>query len=331
VEKQRKVLVSGGSGFIGTHLVRRLVGEGHDVYVLDNNSTSTTENISDLIKEGKIKFFHCDISSALPANITKIKFDRIYNLACPASPKYFYSSPIEVLRANVFGISNLLELAKHCGARFFQASTSEVYGSALKSPQDENYWGNVNPYGSRACYDEGKRCAEAFIYAYKTMFNLDVRIARFFNTYGPCMTEDDGRAVSNFITQALNNKNLTIYGDGLQTRSFCYVDDLVNGIELLMNIETPIDGPVNLGNDTEFTILELATLVLSKIQSGSQIEFLDALPDDPTQRRPDINKARKLLDYNISVSLSKGLDKTIEYFMSRQKIEIALPSFQQMV
>ena len=309
-----KILVAGGAGFIANTLIKTLLKDDHEIYVLDNLSTGNYSNIAELIKLRKIKFYKHDISQPLPKKITKIKFDQIYNLASPATPRYFETNPIEVIEVNVYGVHNLLKLALKCGARFLQTSTSEVYGSALQTPQKEDYWGNVNPNGPRSSYDEGKRCAESLVYSFKRIHNLDVRVVRIFNTYGPYMRQDDGRVVSNFIVQAITGRDLTIYGDGEFTRSFCYVEDLVSGIIKLMNLEGDVDGPVNIGNDKEFTIQELAEMVLKLTGSKSKIMYLDKVKDDPPQRRPDLTKANNLLNYQPKIMLEEGLKKTIEYF-----------------
>lgn len=309
-----KILIAGGAGFIANTLIKKLLKENHEIHVLDNLSTGNYANIEELIKERKIKFYKHDISEPLPKKILKIKFDQIYNLASPATPKYFEINPIGIIEANVYGVHNLLKLALKCKARFLQTSTSEVYGSALQSPQNEEYWGNVNPNGPRSPYDEGKRCAEALIYSFKRVYNLDVRVVRIFNTYGPYMRQDDGRVVSNFIIQALTGKDLTIYGNGKFTRSFCFVEDLVRGITKLMNIKDCVEGPVNIGNDREFTIQELAEMILRITKSKSKIVYLDKVKDDPPQRRPDLTKALNLLNYKPETMLEEGLKKTIEYF-----------------
>lgn len=309
-----KILVSGGSGFIGTNLIKSLIQERHEIHVLDNNCSSDLSNIKSFIDLNQIKFYKCDISKGLPEEIYRVKFDQIYNLASPASPDFFKRIPIEIIETNVIGVNNLLKLAKKDNARFLQASTSEVYGTAQISPQREDYWGNVNPNGERSPYDEGKRCAEALIYSYKRKFGMDVRVVRIFNTYGPFMLKNDGRVISNFIVQALTNKDITIYGDGNITRSFCFVDDLVNGIKLLMNYQGEINGPINIGNDTEFKIIEVAKLILKITGSKSKVKFLPGVVDDPVQRRPDLNKANNILNYYPKIKLEDGLVKTIQYF-----------------
>ena len=295
-------------------MVTKLLLDHHDIYVIDNLCTSQFSNIESLVNKGKIYFYQWDIARELPDEIQRIKFDRIYNLASPASPKYFETLSIEMIETNVYGANNLLRLAQKSDARFFQASTSEVYGSALVSPQSETYWGNVNPNGYRSPYDEGKRCAEALIYAFKRKYGIDVRVARIFNTYGPFMKQDDGRVLSNFITQALTHMPITIYGDGNFTRSFCYVDDLVNGIIELMETDILIEHPINLGNENEVTIKELANKVIQLTGSSSHIVYTQQAYDDPPQRRPDLSLAKNLLNYEPTIQLDDGLSKTIDYF-----------------
>lgn len=308
-----KILVCGGAGFIGTNLVKELLRGENQVYIVDNLSTGRLSNIQDLINDERVSFFEYDIVDGLPKAIDNVKFDQIYNFASPASPPYIVKHQIETIKTNIYGVHNLLDRAVRDGARFLQSSTSEVYGSALQTPQKETYWGNVNPNGPRASYDESKRCAEALIYAYQREMNADVRIVRIFNTYGEYMKPEDGRVITNFITQALTNKDITIYGDGRFTRSFCYVGDLIRGILKLMNYENKLESPVNIGNDGEFTILELAYMVKELTNSQSKIVFMDSVQDDPPQRKPDLTNAKKILDYFPKVSLKEGLAKTIEY------------------
>ena len=299
-----KILVTGGAGFLGSHLCERLVKDGHDVTCLDDFSTGSPQNIVDI--EG-LKLYELTSSHVLNG-----KFDQIYNLACPASPVAYQRDPVKTIMTNFHGTWSVLSLAEREGGRVLQASTSEVYGDPMVSPQRESYWGNVNPIGPRACYDEGKRIAETLCYEYGRR-GVEVRVARIFNTYGPRMAIDDGRVVSNFIVQALLGKPITIYGDGYQTRSFCYVDDLIEGLIRLMNYDQQI-GPVNLGNPMEFSMLELAEMVSEVTGSESPIVFKDLPQDDPKQRRPDISKAKTALDWRPRVELLEGLEKTTAYF-----------------
>ncbi len=304
-----KILVTGGAGFIGSHLCRHLLNKKHEVVCLDNFFTGKSINISDLKKDKKFKVLPHDITN--PVHIEE-HFDRIYNLACPASPVHYQFDPIETIKANTVGVVNILELAKLNGARILQASTSEVYGDPLEHPQKENYRGNVNTLGPRACYDEGKRVAETLFMDYNRTYKIPVRIARIFNTYGPSMYKEDGRVVSNFIMQALNNEPITMYGTGKQTRSFCYVSDLVNGLYRLM--ESGNTGPINLGNPKEFTMLDLAEKVIKSTGSKSKIEYKALPEDDPQQRKPDIGLAREVLKWSPKIELDEGLKKTIDYF-----------------
>ncbi|MGG4340433.1 GDP-mannose 4,6-dehydratase [Paenibacillus lautus] len=315
-------LVTGGTGFLGSNFVRKIMNEtDNHVIILDNDSTGSFKNISEFIKSGRIKHYECDISLKIPEYIySEIHIDDIYNFASPASPVYYLKHPIQTTKTNVLGIINLLEIAKIKNARLFQASTSEVYGDAIQNPQNELYWGNVNPTGVRACYDEGKRCAESLIYDYVREYSLDVRVVRIFNTYGPNMQINDGRVVSHFINQALLNKNITIHGNGLQTRSLCYVDDTISGIIKLMQREQPIMTPVNIGNPSEISILELAERIIDMTQSTSKIVFTEPREDDPKQRRPDISLALRELDWSPAINLEDGLKRTIDYFM-KENIE----------
>jgi len=303
----KKILVAGGAGFIGSHLIKRLLKEGNYVICIDNLLTGQKENIQ---FKKNFKFINHDITNPID-----IKVDEIYNLACPASPKQYFKYPIYTTKISVIGTLNLLELASKYNAKFLQASTSEVYGDPLVHPQHEEYLGNVNPIGPRACYDEGKRCAETLCSDFKREKNLNIKIVRIFNTFGPNMRKDDGRVISNFIIQALQNKNLTIYGDGTQTRSFCYVDDLVDGLIKMM--DSKYFGPINLGNPEEYTILEVAKKIINFTNSKSSIQFLNKLEDDPKLRKPDINKAKKLLNWYPKISFDEGLKKTIEYFKGK--------------
>lgn len=303
-----RILVTGGAGFIGSHLCASLLEKGHEVMCLDNLFSGSKRNIYPLLENPRLEFIRHDVTIPLT-----IEADRIYNLACPASPVHYQLNPVKTVKTNVMGTINMLGIAKRVKARILQASTSEVYGDPQVHPQKEEYWGNVNPIGPRSCYDEGKRLAETLMMDYHRQNGVDVRISRIFNTYGPCMSEKDGRVVSNFIVQALTGKPLTVYGDGSQTRSFCYVSDLVLGLQLLM--ETPgVTGPVNLGNPEEFTMLELAQLVREMTGSRSEICFEPLPKDDPVRRRPDITLARSLLGWTPKVPLREGLRLTVEYF-----------------
>lgn len=300
---KKRVLVTGGAGFLGSHLCERLVAQGHEVFCVDNLYTGSKQNIAHL----GLTFIEHDVCQPLD-----IPVDEIFNLACPASPPHYQRDPIQTTKTSVLGAMNLLELARKYGAKIFQASTSEVYGDPHVHPQTESYWGNVNPIGIRSCYDEGKRCAETLFVDYHRAYQIPIKIGRIFNTYGPRMDPKDGRVVSNFIMQALMGEPLTIHGDGTQTRSFCYVDDLIEVILLLM--ASPHTGPINIGNPTEFTVLELAEQVIALTNSKSTISFKPLPSDDPMQRRPDITKARTLLGWEPKIELRQGLQSTIEYF-----------------
>jgi UDP-glucuronate decarboxylase len=302
------ILVTGGAGFLGSHLSDRLISSGHDVICADNFFTGSKKNIEHLLGNARFELIRHDIWLPL-----YVEANQIYNLACPASPVHYQNDPVATTKTSVLGAINMLGLAKRRRARILQASTSEVYGDPMVHPQPESYWGNVNPLGIRACYDEGKRCAETLFFDYYRQHHVDIRVARIFNTYGPRMQPNDGRVVSNFIVQALNNQPITIYGDGTQTRSFCYVDDLIEGLVRMMGQSEEI-GPINFGNPTEFTILELAELILKLTASQSQIVRLPLPQDDPIQRRPDILKAESCLDWVPKVSLEDGLKETIAYF-----------------
>ncbi|CAM9123869.1 unnamed protein product [Sphacelaria rigidula] len=303
-----RVLVTGGAGFLGSHLCRRLLDEGHQVICLDNFFTSQKLNIQDLFDRPNFEFVRHDITEPFRAEV-----DQIYNLACPASPVHYQYNPIKTTKVSFFGAMNMLGLAKRVNARMLQASTSEVYGDAQMTPQNESYWGNVNCTGVRACYDEGKRVAETLCFDFHRQHNLAVRVARIFNTFGPGMHPYDGRVVSNFIVQALSGEDITIYGDGGQTRSFCFVDDLIEGLIRLMNNENEI-GPMNIGNPTEFTIKELAEMTIRLTESTSKIIYKPLPQDDPKQRRPDISFAKQALEWEPTVPLEEGLKKTIDYF-----------------
>lgn len=303
-----RILVTGGAGFIGSHLCERLVTEGHDVLCLDNFFTGRKENIDPLLDSHRFELIRHDVIEPI-----LLEVDRVYNLACPASPVHYQFNPVKTIKTSVMGTINMLGLAKRVKARILQASTSEVYGDPLVHPQSEEYWGNVNPIGVRSCYDEGKRVAETLMMDYHRQNGVDIRIIRIFNTYGPRMALNDGRVVSNFIVQALRNEDITVYGDGSQTRSFCYVDDLVDGMMRLMNREG-ITGPMNMGNPAETTILEFATRIVALTGSSSKIIFKPLPSDDPKQRQPDISLARETLGWEPETDITVGLKKTIDYF-----------------
>lgn len=305
----KRILVTGGAGFLGSHLCERLVAQGHDVICLDNFFTGTKENIFHLIGKPNFELIRHDVTIPL-----YIEVDQIFNLACPAAPIHYQHDPVATIKTSVHGAINMLGLAKRTGARIFQASTSEVYGDPKVHPQTEDYWGNVNPIGIRSCYDEGKRCAETLFFDYHRQHHVDIKVARIFNTYGPRMHPNDGRVVSNFIVQALKGDAITLYGDGSQTRSFCYVDDLIDGILALMSSDAAVTGPINVGNPGEFTIMELAKKVIELTGSRSEIVFRPLPADDPVQRQPDIGYARRMLNWEPKVHLEEGLEKTIQYF-----------------
>lgn len=306
-----RILLTGAAGFLGSHLSRRLLDEGHEVIGLDDLSTGSFKNLEFTSGNKKFTFVEHDIRNPFFTPV-----DGILNFACPASPKHYQSDPVRTIETNFLGIINMLHLSKQTGARLLQASTSEVYGDPAISPQVESYWGNVNPIGIRSCYDEGKRAAETLCFDYKRQYGLDIRVNRIFNTYGPNMSHDDGRVVSNFIVQALQNQPISIYGDGLQTRSFCYVSDLVDAIYLTFLHDKSLETPVNIGNPNEFTMIELAQSIIRISGSRSKLEFHDLPQDDPKQRRPDISKAQSILGWSPSVFLEEGLQKTISYFKS---------------
>lgn len=308
----KKILVTGGAGFIGSHLCERLVAEGHHVLCVDNYFTGSKKNIEHLLQYTNFEVIRQDVCIPL-----YVEVDEIYNLACPASPVHYQHDPIQTTKTSVIGMYNMLGLAKRTGAKILQASTSEVYGDPLEHPQKEAYWGNVNPIGTRSCYDEGKRAAETLCFDYHRQHNVKIKVVRIFNTYGPRMAKDDGRVVSNFIMQALRNEDITIYGEGQQTRSFCYVDDLVEGLVRMMATDDSVTGPINLGNPNEFTIQDLADQVKKKVWWSKSELIKKSLPsDDPKQRKPDITKAQEILEWSPTVELDEGLDRTVAYFRS---------------
>ncbi len=305
----KRVLVTGGAGFIGSHLCERLLAQGHEVLCVDNFFTGRRANVAHLLADPRFELMRHDVTFPL-----YVEVDEIYNLACPASPVHYQHDPVQTTKTSVHGAINMLGLAKRTGARILQASTSEVYGDPKIHPQPEDYWGHVNPVGPRACYDEGKRCAETLFFDYRRQHGLKIKVARIFNTYGPRTRPDDGRVVSSFVVQALRGEPVTVYGDGTQTRSFCYVDDLVDGLVRLMGTPDEVTGPVNLGNPGEFTMLELARKVLNLTNSRSKVAFGPLPENDPLQRRPDIGRARELLGWEPTVALDEGLGRTIGYF-----------------
>lgn len=307
-----KILVTGGAGFIGSHLSKKLVSLGHQVVVLDNFFTGSKENVSDLDKTGLFEIINHDICA--PINI---EADAIFNLACPASPVHYQKNPVNTVKTNFLGAVNMLELARKHNIPILQASTSEVYGDPTKSPQKETYLGNVNPIGSRACYDEGKRVVETLFFDYMRQYKSKIKVARIFNTYGPGMQLDDGRVVSNFIVQALRGHDITIYGDGNQTRSFCYISDLIGGLIAFFSAEDDVLGPINLGNPTEITIRALAETIITKTNSNSEIIYKPLPEDDPRQRKPDVSKAKSILNWSPTVALDSGLQMTIDYFVKK--------------
>lgn len=308
-----KILVTGGAGFIGSHLCRRLINEGNSVVCMDNLYTGSLENVSDLVDSGRFEFVHQDITTAIELE----GIERIFNLACPASPVHYQSHPVDTIKTNTVGVMNVLELARRSGARVLQASTSEVYGDPEIHPQVESYWGNVNPIGIRSCYDEGKRIAETLFFEYHRQYGTEIKVARIFNTYGPNMQLDDGRVISNFIVQALRGEDITVYGSGNQTRSFCYVSDQVDGLMRLMDSDKSVTGPINIGNPQERTIIELAEAVIKATGSGSELVYRELPSDDPKKRKPDITKARALLGWEPKVDLEEGLANTIEFFRGK--------------
>ena len=306
---RKRVLVTGGAGFLGSHLCERLLAEGADVLCVDNFFPGTRANIQGLLGNPNFELLRHDVTFALPVEV-----DQIYNLACPASPVHYQFDPVQTTKTSVMGAINMLGLALRTKAKVLQASTSEVYGDPSVHPQPESYWGNVNPIGPRSCYDEGKRCAETLFFDYRRQHQMPIKVVRIFNTYGPRMHPNDGRVVSNFIVQALRGQDITIYGDGSQTRSFCYVDDLVDGLVRMMDSPDDCTGPINMGNPGEFSMLELAQHVLRLTGSRSQLRFEPLPQDDPKQRRPDISQARARLDWEPRIGLEQGLERTIDYF-----------------
>ena len=307
----RRILVTGGAGFIGSHLSRRLIDLGHEVLVVDNFYSSSRSNIADLMIEPRFELLRHDITFPL-----YVEIDQIYHLACPASPIFYQRDPVQTTKTSVHGSINMLGLAKRTKARILLASTSEVYGDPQIHPQSESYWGHVNPIGPRSCYDEGKRCAESLFFDYRRQHDMPIKVARIFNTYGPAMRPDDGRVVSTFIMQALRGEPLTVFGDGSQTRSFCYVDDVVEGLILLMNTPYEVTGPINLGNPDELTLLELATKVVDLVGGPGRVEHRPLPKDDPMRRRPDITLGELVLGWKPTVDLDQGLARTVEHFRS---------------
>jgi UDP-glucuronate decarboxylase len=307
----KKILVTGGAGFLGSHICDKLISKDVFLYCVDNLSTGRLENIKHLLKKKNFEFINKSINEKID-----IEVDEIYNFACPASPQHYQIDPVETVRTNVQGVLNLLELAKKNNAKILQASTSEIYGDPLIHPQKEEYWGNVNPIGPRSCYDEGKRCAETLFFDFYRQYNLNIKIIRIFNTYGPRMANNDGRVVSNFILQSLNNNEITIYGSGEHTRSFCYVDDLVKGILLFFNSNLSFIGPVNIGNPEEYKIVDLAKLIIKMTNSNSKLKHLNLPQDDPKKRKPDIDLIASKINWYPETNLISGLQKTIEYFKS---------------
>ena len=310
----KKILVTGGAGFIGSHLCKKLIEQGNDVICIDNYFTGTKENIAELFNNAYFEAIRHDICFPL-----YVEVDEIYNLACPASPIHYQHDPVQTTKTTVHGAINMLGLAKRVNARILQASTSEVYGDPAQHPQKEGYWGNVNPIGPRSCYDEGKRCAETLFFDYQRQHDLDIKVIRIFNTYGPNMHPNDGRVVSNFIVQALTNQDITVYGNGEQTRSFCYVDDLINGMIKMMSSAKGIYGPTNLGNPIEYKIIELAEMIIKLTNSKSKIINKNLPTDDPVRRKPDISKAKKDINWEPNIDVTDGLKKTIDYFKKQIK------------
>ncbi|MBV8907884.1 MAG: SDR family oxidoreductase [Sphingomonas sp.] len=319
--EQKRILITGGAGFLGSHLCERLLEQGCEVLCVDNLFTGSKNNIAHLRDHPRFEFMRHDVTFPL-----FVEVDEIYNLACPASPIHYQHDPVQTTKTSVHGAINMLGLAKRLGVKILQASTSEVYGDPAVHPQTEEYWGHVNPIGTRSCYDEGKRCAETLFFDYHRQMGLEIKVARIFNTYGPRMHPADGRVVSNFIVQALKNEPITIYGDGSQTRSFCYVDDLISGLIALMETGRDVTGPINIGNPNEFTIRELATQVIERTGSKSQLIENPLPSDDPKQRQPDITKAKDVLGWQPTVPLEKGLGRTIAYFRELLADKIEMPN-----
>ena len=315
-DSRKRVLITGGAGFLGSHLADRILADGHEVLCVDNLFTGTKRNIEHLHGQPRFEFMRHDVTFPL-----YVEVDEIYNLACPASPVHYQHDPVQTTKTSVMGAINMLGLAKRLKCKIFQASTSEVYGDPTVHPQPESYWGNVNPIGTRSCYDEGKRCAETLFFDYNRQHNIQIKVARIFNTYGPRMHHADGRVVSNFIVQALQGKDISIYGEGNQTRSFCFMDDLIEGFRRLMDSDDTVVGPINLGNPNEFTIRELAELVIEMTGSKSKLEFHPLPQDDPKQRKPDISIAKATLGWEPKVQLREGLQKTIDHFAHLIKSE----------
>jgi UDP-glucuronate decarboxylase len=315
----KRILVTGGAGFLGSHLCNKLIAEGNEVLCVDNFFTGRRQNILELLDNKNFELLRHDVTSPL-----YVEVDEIYNLACPASPIHYQFDPVQTTKTSVMGAINMLGLAKRLKIKVLQASTSEIYGDPAVHPQPESYWGNVNTIGPRACYDEGKRCAETLFFDYYRQHNLDIKVIRIFNTYGPNMQSNDGRVVSNFILQALQNQPITIYGKGLQTRSFCYVDDLIRGMHAMMQTEKGVTGPINLGNPVEYSMIQLAENIIDLTGSRSKLVFKPLPQDDPQQRQPDISQARKLLNWEPITELREGLKKTIEYFEGQLVKEVNL-------
>jgi UDP-glucuronate decarboxylase len=316
--RQKRILVTGGAGFLGSHLIDRLLRDGHEILCVDNLFTGTRHNIGHHLTHPNFEFLRHDVTFPL-----YVEVDEIYNLACPASPVHYQHDPVQTTKTAVHGAINLLGLAKRLKCRILQASTSEVYGDPSIHPQSEDYWGHVNPIGPRSCYDEGKRCAETLFFDYHRQHQLEIKVARIFNTYGPRMHVSDGRVVSNFVVQALRGDPITLYGDGNQTRCFCFVDDLVDGLVRLMMSPSDVTGPINLGNPTEFTMRRLAELVLAETKSSSDIVLKPELPDDPRRRQPDIGLAQRILRWSPRISLTEGLKPTVAYFRSALEGQVA--------
>lgn len=311
MQTSKKILITGGAGFLGSHLSERLLEQGHEVLCVDNYFTGNKQNILHLLDNPRFELMRHDVTFPL-----YVEVDEIYNLACPASPIHYQHDPVQTTKTSVHGAINMLGLAKRVGAKILQASTSEVYGDPSVHPQREEYWGNVNPIGIRSCYDEGKRCAETLFFDYHRQHELRIKVMRIFNTYGPRMHPEDGRVVSNFIVQAIKGEPITLYGDGQQTRSFCYVDDLINGMVSLMNTADDVTGPMNIGNPNEFTIRQLAEVILEVTGSKSELVFEPLPSDDPKQRQPDISLAREVLNWEPTIELKQGIESTAEYFRS---------------